>query len=63
MTKGRVIRGFQERRELEEALQRLSRLTDEASRHALAQELAGKGEPIIPVSPRDDRSSVAGNHS
>ncbi len=49
MTKGRVIRGFQERRELEEALQRLSRLTDEASRHALAQELAGKGEPIIPV--------------
>ena len=48
-SKGRVIRGFQERRELEDALQRLSRLTDEASRHTLAQELAQKGEPVVPV--------------
>lgn len=49
MARGRVIRGFQERRELETALQRLAQLQDDQEREALAQELAAKKEAVVPV--------------
>lgn len=49
MAKGRVIRGFQERLELEGAFQQLAQLREEEERQALARELAARGEAVVPV--------------
>ncbi len=49
MSQGRVIRTFRERLEIEEKLQALARERDDHARNALAQELAQRGERIVPV--------------
>jgi len=49
MTKGKVIRTFQERRTIETALLNLSRLQDEEERLLQAQDLAAFGDGVIPV--------------
>ncbi len=49
MSKGKVIHGFQERRQLENELQALSRMQDDVARMQRAQELARHGDALIPL--------------
>ena len=49
MSSGRVIHSFQERREIDLALQAIARERDEFSREAMARELAARGEAVVPV--------------
>ena len=49
MSKGKVIHSFQERRRLETALQDLSRLQDDEARLLRAQELAQRGNALVPL--------------
>ena len=49
MSSGRVIHSFQERREIDLALQAIAQERDEFAREAMARDLAQRGEAVVPV--------------
>ncbi len=49
MTSGRIIHSFRERREIELLLHEIARERDEFARETLAQDLAARGEAVVPV--------------